>query len=96
MDLDVTKNINIIESLKSNALYKMADLFRYQDAEGQVMDKSGTVADLMILLYLLAEKMGYSYSVTDKNIINRLTAGIKSEEGEWREDLKLLLRHMEK
>lgn len=90
-DLFITKRINTIESLKSEALYKMADIFRY----GGDDSKHSAIADLIVILYILADKMGYSYQKTDDCVINGIKTRIKAGESEWHEELSILLRHFE-
>lgn len=94
-DLDITQNINIIESLKSEMLYKVADVFQIHSEDGAHLDKDKNIADLIILLYLLASKMGYSYEAIDKMVLSRLLSGIVSDEGMWRSDLSALKQHLE-
>lgn len=93
-NLEITQNINIIESLKSELLYKVADIFQNQSEDGSHLAKDLPIADLMILLYLLASKMGYSYDSMDAQLQSRLTAAIVSEQSAWQGDLSALKEHL--
>ena len=75
-------NIKIIESLKAQLLCVIARFFSLLTkgtnvAQDAILD---CISGAIILLYVLAERLGYSFSEVDKTMKEKLDIGIKSED----------------
>lgn len=92
--LDITKNIKMIEILKGQILAGVSDLhnsFIQQDKND--MDKTEIFADLTILIYILANRLGISPETLLLKINKKLKIGVLDETDIFNEDAKELLRH---
>lgn len=71
-------NVKIIESLKAELLCTMGDLFKLL-TKGSNVDQN-EIADCIsreiIILYMLAEKLGFSYMAIDEDMKLKLKEGI--------------------
>ncbi|WP_058486074.1 MazG-like family protein [Defluviitalea phaphyphila] len=98
-EFDITKSLKIVEKLKSQILSDVANLFSgmVDYNEQSSSDRSDTLANIIILTYLLSKRLGIPYSKLDMKIKNKLKLGIleSSNEKEWFADLTALLRHLD-
>lgn len=99
-DWDITKNIKIIEWLKSELLNSVAGLFNAlingaKETSGDAI-KAG-ISNIIIVSYLLAKRLGFAFAQIDINIENKLKAGIEEEHEIEKNfnDLSNLLKHFE-
>lgn len=81
-ELNIMSNIKIIESLKAQLLCVIARFFSLLTkgtnvAQDAILD---CISGAIILLYVLAERLGYSFSEVDKTMKEKLDIGIKSED----------------
>ncbi len=68
-----------------------------RDANAQTKDRAEILANMQIMVYLLAERLGISFQVLDQKIISKLKLGVLEDGGEeWKSSLLALLRHMDK
>lgn len=80
--IDITKNIRLIESLKSDLLLAVSQLYstmtdeKCDDIRGVTLD---TLSDSIIICYLLARRMGLDYSTVDRQISAKIRLGILQE-----------------
>lgn len=94
-NLDITKNIKIIEMLKSQILTDVAHLnASFLDEESDIADKTELFADLTILIYILAKRLGISPSSLYTKINKKLKLGALEQDDIFREDIKELLRYL--
>ncbi len=99
-DFNVISNIRLIEHIKSQILYVVADLFNLLSKGSNIAKDSlvSCISGAIILFYILGEKLGYSYIKIDEEIKKSLQLGI--DEGDELEQnnksLSNLLEHLNK
>lgn len=97
-DTDITKNIRVIEFLKSELLTGVAAL--YQNLiKGTKVGQEVLVeilANLILVTYLLGKRLGFSFAVIDSKIMEKIRIGmIEDHETEkWYGDLSDLSDYM--
>lgn len=100
LDIDITKTIRIIESLKCQLLTDVAQLYsNMADNKCTIKDDNADVlADIIIITYLLAKKIGISYDAVDIKLLNKVKLGIieGSDIEYWVRDLTKLSRHIDR
>ena len=81
-DLNIMSNIKIIESLKANLICVVGDFFLLLTKGSNIAKDSilDCVSGAIIILYVLAERLGYSYSLVDEKIEKKLQEGIKNKD----------------
>ncbi|WHH57552.1 MazG-like family protein [Petroclostridium sp. X23] len=78
-DLDITRNIKMIEWLKSELLTDIAALFKAlmngmkDDAQDILAE---TISNLIVICYLLGKRLGISYHMIDLKMEDKLRLGI--------------------
>lgn len=99
-DTDITRNIRIIEFLKSEILTAVASL--YQNLlKGTKMGHEAVLdilANLIMVTYLLGKRLGLSYAVIDSKITEKIRMGMIEEHEieKWYGDLSDLSEYMKK
>jgi hypothetical protein len=93
-ELDIAKNIKLIEWLKSELLDNMSGLFRgfLQGSETILRD---CLANIVVLSYLLARRLGIRYTQLDDQIRERIRQNLETD-GDfetWKSDLTVLEHH---
>lgn len=95
---NIMTNVKIIENLKAELLCIIGDLFRLLTKGSNVAKNSilECISGAIIILYLLAQRLGYSYSEVDENIETKLKLGISEEDIIEKEskDLSKLNKHI--
>ncbi|GKX30647.1 hypothetical protein SH1V18_31270 [Vallitalea longa] len=99
-EFDITKTIRIIERLKSQLLSNVSALFSNM-AESNSANSNENIdilADVIILSYLLSDKLGVSNEALDIKLINKLRlASLQNEENEeWTKEILTLSKHLNK
>ena len=99
-DTDITKNIKVIEFLKSELLTAVASLYQNllkgtkvgQDVMQDIL------ANLVLVTYLLGKRLGISYSLIDSRILGKIRVGIleEHETEKWYGDLSDLDEYLKK
>jgi hypothetical protein len=81
-DFNIMSDIRIIEDLKAQLLGVVAEFFRLLTKGSNVAQEAilDCVAGAIIILYILADRLGYSYSAVDENIQKKLKLGIIEED----------------
>lgn len=80
--MDITKNLRLIESLKSDLLLAVSHLFvemssdTCEDVRDVALD---TLSDAIIASYLLSRRLGVDYSAMEKQISNKIRLGLVQE-----------------
>ncbi|MGE4282128.1 MAG: MazG-like family protein [Clostridia bacterium] len=98
-DIDITRNIKMIEWLKSELLTDVAALFKHlmngvKDGAQDVLAE--TISNLIVICYLLAKRLGVSYNTVDLKMEDKLRLGIIEghELEKYYNDLSELSKHL--
>lgn len=94
-DFDITKNIKLIEMLKGQMLSGIADLYNnLADSDSDFNERGDILADMLIMTYMLANRLGFSYGSIDVKAVKKLRIGILDEKHAMHEDVSSLLKHL--
>ncbi len=98
--IDITKNIKIIEWLKSELLSSLASLFELlvKGIKGQQESIADILANVILVTYVLGRRLGINYSNLDVRIEDKIRLGVLEEHKleTWFGDLSSLRKHMDK
>ena len=90
-DTDITRNIKIIEFLKSELLTALASLYQNllkgtKVGQEVILD---IIANIILVSYLLGKRLGLSFAVIDSKIKEKIRIGIieEHETEKWYGDL---------
>ena len=94
-EFNIMKNIRIIEELKAQLLCTIGDLFRILVKGSSLTQKSilECISGSIILLYLLANKLGFSFLEVDENMKKKIKLGIIEDDLAEQEDKSLSKLH---
>lgn len=98
-NIDITKNIRLIEQLKSELLLNTATLFSLLTDENPEIIKGRTsdaISNIIITAYLLAKRLGIEYHQIDQFVNNTLKKEINTNheiEKNYKE-ISQLLKHL--
>jgi hypothetical protein len=100
VEIDITRNLKMIEWLKSQLLQEVALLFKnmLQGAKEEAREAIGdAVSSIMITGYLLAKRLGITYQVIDLKMSKKIKLGITQEHDmeKYYGDLSELSRHLD-
>lgn len=96
-ELDVTKSIKMTENLQCQLLTGVSDFFTAMQADATKAEKTEILAEIEIVLYLLAAKMGISKDALDQKAVSRLKLGLLAEERtQWRSALLELVQVLDR
>jgi len=98
-ELDIAKNIKMIEGLQCELLSLISQLFcSMQDGKETARERVELLANMEVMIYLLANRLGISCQLLDQKVVSRLKLGILEEEDgeEWKDTLRGILRHIDK
>lgn len=98
-EIDITRNIKIIEWLKSELLTDMANLFKTlvngvrEDIHETI---SETLSNIILISYLLGRRLGLSYNAIEMKIENKIKLGLveKHDVEKYYGDLSELSKHL--
>ncbi|MCX7843430.1 MAG: MazG-like family protein [Clostridia bacterium] len=98
-DIDITRNIKIIEWLKSELLTDIASLFKVlvngmrEDIHEAVSD---TLANIILISYLIGRRLGMSYNSIEMKIEKKVKLGLieNHDVEKYYGDLSELSRHL--
>ncbi|MFO7819080.1 MAG: MazG-like family protein [Halanaerobacter sp.] len=96
-DKSITKNLKVIEWLKTELLGNVSSLFKLMIKKQE--EKILTVlANIVMAAYLLAKRLGYSFQQLNRKIEDRLQENIHSghQIENWYGELSQLLEHFKK
>ena len=81
-ELNIMSNMKLIENLKAQLLCIIARFFSLLTKGTNVAQESiiDCISGAIIILYVLDEKLGFSFSEIDKTIKEKVDFGIKSED----------------
>ncbi|AFS79843.1 hypothetical protein Curi_c28560 [Gottschalkia acidurici 9a] len=98
--IDITKNIKMIEWLKSELLTAIALLFEtlvkgIKNSQELVLD---IIANIILITYLLGKRLGLSFESIDAKIEDKAKLGRIEEHNieQWYGDLTNLLNHIKR
>jgi hypothetical protein len=95
-DVDITKNIKIIDWLKAELVSSVGALLKavVKGSEELILD---CLVGIIITTYLLGKRLGITFARIDMNIKSRLRDNTAKEHQveKWYGDLSSLLKHME-
>ena len=96
---DVTKNVKIIEWMKKELILSVGDVFDLIFKGVKPLDEAlqDTLANIIMITYLLDKRLGISFSEIDYNIKEKIRIGIDQNHSveSWYGDFSNLKKHME-
>ena len=96
---DITKNVKIIEWMKKELILSVGDVFDLIFKGVKPLDEAlqDTLANIIMITYLLAKRLGISFSEIDYKIKEKIRIGIDQNHSvESRNgDISNLKKHME-
>ena len=96
---DVTKNVKIIEWMKKELILSVGDVFDLIFKGVKPLDEAlqDTLANIIMITYLLAKRLGISFSEIDYKIKEKVRIGIDQNHSveSWYGDFSNLKKHME-
>lgn len=97
-DTDITKNIRVIEFLKSELLTGVATLYQSLIKGTKVGQEVlvDALANLILVTYLLGRRLGLAFTVIDSKIMEKIRIGTleEHETEKWYGDLSDLSEYM--
>lgn len=98
-EIDITRNIKLIEWLKSELLTDIANLFKalINGVREEIHDTvSDTISNIILISYLLGKRLGISYNVIEMKVHNKIKLGLveNHEVERYYGDLSELSRHL--
>ncbi|NME83643.1 MazG-like family protein [Clostridium sp. SM-530-WT-3G] len=90
-NFNIMRNIKIIEDLKAQLLCIIGEFFRLLTKGNNVAKDAilECISGAIIILYVLGEKLGYTFGNIDDNIKAKLDLGIRAEDQVEREGKSL-------
>jgi hypothetical protein len=81
-DFNIMSDIRIIENLKSQLLCEISEFFKLLTRGSNVAQEAilECISGAVIILYILAERLGYSHKEVDENMKKKLKVGIIEED----------------
>ncbi len=96
---DITRNVKIIEWMKNEILINVSDLFNILFKGVKSIDETlqDILANIIMLTYLLAKRLGISFNEIDYRIKEKISLGVKENHSieKWYGDLTNLKNHIE-
>lgn len=96
--LNIMRNIQIIEKLKAELICIIGDFYKLLTKGSNVAQEAllDCISGAVTILYILADRLGYSYTAVDENIKKNLKMGIiENDEVEVEsKDLSRLYTHI--
>ncbi len=98
-EIDITRNIKLIEWLKSELLTELADLFRVLSTgarEEMYEAVSEILSNIILVSYLLGKRLGISYNAIEIKIHNKVKLGLVENHDveKYYGDLSEMSRHL--
>lgn len=98
-DIDITRNIRIIEWLKSELLTDIANLFKVlvNGVKEEIHENlSETLSNIILISYLLGRRLGISYNAIEMKIQNKIKLGLieNHDVEKYYGDLSELSKHL--
>lgn len=97
-EFNIMSNIKIIEQLKAELLCIIGDFFKLLTKGSNVAHDAilDCISGAIIVLYILAERLGYSFTAVDESMKKKLKLGIVEEDNIEKQgkDLSRLYSHI--
>lgn len=98
-EIDITRNIKIIEWLKSELLTDLSNLFKtlVNGMKEEVHESvSDTLSNIILISYLLGRRLGISYNAIEMKIDNKVKLGLieNHDVEKYYGDLSELAKHL--
>lgn len=97
-EFNIMSNIKIIEQLKAELLCIIGDFFKLLTKGSNVAHDAilDCIAGAIMVLYILAERLGYSFTAVDESMKKKLKLGIIEEDSIEKQgkDLSRLYNHI--
>ncbi|HSQ90104.1 MazG-like family protein [Romboutsia sp.] len=97
---DVTRNVKIMEWMKTELLMSLGDLFNLILKGVKPLDEAlqDTLANIIMITYLLAKRLGISFTEIDYKVKEKIKLGVSENHSveRWYGDLSELRKHMDK
>ncbi|OGO80562.1 MAG: hypothetical protein A2Y21_08520 [Clostridiales bacterium GWC2_40_7] len=98
-EIDITRNIKLIEWLKGELLTDIANLFRVlvngirEEVHETVVD---TISNIILISYLLGKRLGISYNAIEMKVHNKIKLGLVENHDveKYYGDLSELSKHL--
>ncbi len=99
-EIDITRNIKLIEWLKSELLTDIANLFKIlvNGVKDEIHDSiSDTLSNVILISYLLGRRLGISYNLIELKIGNKIRLGLLENHDveKYYGDLSELAKHLD-
>ncbi len=99
-DTDITRDIRIIEFLKSELLTSLASLFNNL-LKGSKANREALLdvtANIILVTYMLGKRLGFNHKAIDSKILDKIKIGRleENEEEKWYGDLSELSDYIKK
>ena len=95
---DITKNVKIIEWMKKELILSVGDVFDLIFKGVKPLDEAlqDTLANIIMITYLLAKRLGISFSEIDYKIKEKIKIGIDQNHSveSWYGDFSNLKKHL--
>jgi len=80
-ELDITKNVRLVEWLKSELLASIAELFKLLITGAKISQEAlaDCLANIILVSYLLGKRLGVHFAVIDKKVEEKIRLGILEE-----------------
>lgn len=93
-DLDITKNLKMVEWLKAELIQSVGTLFKSL-LKASAETTADALAGVMILVYLLGSRVGVSFSDLDREVKHKLSQSLgAAPQGDgWHQDMNTLSEH---
>lgn len=96
-EFDVAKNIKMTESLQCQLLAAVSSFFTAMSENGTKAEKAELLADMEILIFLLAVRLGVSEDSLNQKAVAKIRLGLVQEEKEdWQPLLLEVLHQLER
>lgn len=98
-DIDITRNVKVIEWLKSQVLMDIAVLFKslVSGVKEEVRDTiADSISNIIIVIYLLGKRLGITYNTIELKMEKKIRLGIIEQHDveKYYGDLSELARHL--
>ncbi|MDR2649599.1 MAG: MazG-like family protein [Clostridiales bacterium] len=95
-EIDITKNIRLIELLKSDILSQLAGLYEELLRPGPLSRREERLSRLIISCYVLSKRISGSYEQLDEKIADNIRLILLDDKAAGdKEDFSELLKHIE-
>lgn len=96
---DITRNVKIMEWMKTELLMSVGDLFNLMFKGVKPLDEAlqDTLANIIMITYLLAKRLGISFAEMDYKIKEKIKLGIDENHSveRWYGELSELKKHID-